>query len=413
MIAAAFIGPGTLTTASAAGAAHGYELIWALLFATIACIIIQEASARISIVNDSELPQILTKKYLGSWGIGLKLLIGGSVIFGCAAYQAGNILGAVSGIELMWNIPTKLAIAGLVLIVGIFLYFGSYKGFASILSIMVGVMGISFLVIVFSTNHSYQDLFSSFVPSVPEGSEWLVLGLVGTTIVPYNLFLGSGISKGQTIPVMRLGLIISIGLGGLISMAILATGTLIEGDFSFQGLSETMSSTLGSWANYLLAAGLFAAGFTSSITAPLGAAFISKGFFGANNPQRAFKLGWGIVLLSGFVVGMLDFKPIPVIILAQGLNGFILPVIAVLLMVMVNDRSILGSHVNTLWQNLLFTIILVIIVAIGVNNLLSALGNLFNLGQSKIWWLSIITVTISLITIFMVWKVRRGESSRQ
>ncbi len=407
MIAAAFIGPGTLTTASAAGAAEGYTLIWTLIFATFACIVIQEASARISIVSDSELPRVLQERYPIFSGITLRILIGGSVIFGCAAYQAGNILGAVSGMLLITGIPIKLAVAVISAVVSIMLYFGTYKNFASILSAMVGIMGLSFLIIVLGTDHSASAIISALVPSIPSGSEWLVLGLVGTTIVPYNLFLGSGISKGQTIPVMRLGLIISIGLGGLISIAILITGSLIQGEFSFESLAAIMSQSLGEWASYLLAFGLFAAGFTSSVTAPLAAAFISRGFFGAKQPNRSYHAGWGIVLLSGFVIGMMDFKPIPVIILAQGLNGFILPIIAAILLVMSNDRRILGSRINTPIHNTLFTAVLFIIVAIGLNNLLSALGNIFEIGGTKIYWISGLALFAVILSFLVAYRLRR------
>ena len=407
MIAAAFIGPGTLTTASAAGAAENYSLIWALFFATFACIVVQEASARISIVNDKDLPEVLTKVYSGASSFPLRLFLGGSVIFGCAAYQAGNILGAISGIELVVGIPVKLAIAILVIIVAILLYLGTYKSFATLLSILVGIMGISFLIIAFNSDLDPIGILNGFIPSFPEGSEWLILGLVGTTIVPYNLFLGSGISKGQTIPIMRIGLIVSVGLGGIISIAILISGTLINGEFSFLALATAMSNILGEWAIYLLAFGLFAAGFTSSITAPLAAAFISRGFFGQKNRKKAYHMGWILVLGSGFIIGMLGFKPVPVIILAQALNGLILPVIAVFLMIMVNDPRVLPTHQNNLIQNILFSIILFVVLSIGINNLLSAASNIISIENYKMPIILGFSTLVTTATLFKITKIRK------
>lgn len=408
MIAAAFIGPGTLTTASASGAAYKYQLLWALGFATIACIVIQEASARISIVNNKELPVVLMGVYTKSANT-LKWLVGGSVIFGCAAYQAGNLLGSISGITLIYDIPAKPLIAALVLIVSILLYFGSYKNLAKVLSVLVGIMGISFLVLVFKADHNWSSVVSGIVPAIPDGAQWLVLGLVGTTIVPYNLFLGSGISRGQQINTMRWGLIISIGLGGLISIAILMTGSLITGEFSFQALSTTMQENLGSWAVYLLAFGLFAAGFTSSVTAPLAAGFISKGFFQGSNETRSFRMGWIIVMAVGFAIGMLNFKPVPVIIMAQALNGFILPVITVFLFIMINDPNVLGTKTNNVIQNLIYSAVMIAVVSIGLNNLASAISNIIDLGDYKTW---IVLAGALIITSWSWWKVSRIKSVR-
>ena len=108
IISAAFIGPGTVTTAVSAGSSFGLGLLWAVTFATAACIVLQEVAARITIASGKNLGQTLTVKFGKSSGNFLKWLIGGSVIAGCAAYEAGNILGAVSGLNLLTSSDTAL-----------------------------------------------------------------------------------------------------------------------------------------------------------------------------------------------------------------------------------------------------------------------------------------------------------------
>ena len=87
-------------------------------------------------------------------------------------------------------------------------------------------MGISFLLVALTQDLGFFEVITaSVIPVIPSNGGLLLLGLVGTTVVPYNIFLGSGISKGQTIPMMRVGLTISIVIGGLITAFILIAGT--------------------------------------------------------------------------------------------------------------------------------------------------------------------------------------------
>jgi len=207
VISAAFIGPGTVTTAAMAGSLYQLDLLWAVAFATFACILLQEVSARLTIVSGLTLGQALQKKYGVDKSKLLKILLGGPVILGCAAYEAGNILGAVSGLNLMAAIDTKVITVIITLIVVVILWTDQRNAIGWLMTFLVGLMGIAFFVLATGRPFSlFQYFQSSITPSIPTGSELLTLGLVGTTIVPYNLFLGSGISKGQTVPLMRVGL---------------------------------------------------------------------------------------------------------------------------------------------------------------------------------------------------------------
>ena len=97
VISAAFIGPGTVTTAVTAGSQFQTQLLWAVVFATIACIVLQEVSARIVIASGLNFGQALETKFGSKNGGWIKWIVAGPVLLGCAAYEAGNILGAVSG----------------------------------------------------------------------------------------------------------------------------------------------------------------------------------------------------------------------------------------------------------------------------------------------------------------------------
>ena len=303
VISAAFVGPGTVTTAAKAGASYGFALLWALLFSTLACIVLQEAAARLPLIAGHNLGQAITKRY-GKKSF-LAFLAAGAILVGGIAYQAGNLLGATEGIALLWPTSKSLILFCLLIPCAVLLWYGSYQLIAKVLGGVVALMGISFVVVLVQLSLDWGSLFQGLlIPQMPSGSAWLVVGLIGTTIVPYNLFLGSGLSTGQGVKEMRQGLVVAILLGGLISMAILIVGSQVEGAFSFKALAATMEAQLGSWAVWLFGIGLMAAGFSSAITAPMAAAITVKSIFGGGKQRE--RLVWGGGLAIGFLFGVVS-----------------------------------------------------------------------------------------------------------
>jgi len=100
IIAAAFIGPGTVTLCSIAGVNFGYSLLWAVLLSTLATIVLQQMAARIGLITESGLAQLLRNRLNKSiWKTPVIILIILAIVLGNTAYQAGNIGGGVLGLE--------------------------------------------------------------------------------------------------------------------------------------------------------------------------------------------------------------------------------------------------------------------------------------------------------------------------
>ncbi len=394
VLSAAFIGPGTITTASRAGASFGFSLLWALLFSILACLVLQEASARIPLATGKNLGETIAirfgRKHPGGL-IGLLSVVG--IVLGAAAYEMGNILGAVAGLEHMVMINPKVH----VLIIGLFaamvLSIPSLRFVSRLLGLVVVCMGVAFLSTAIMLRPPINELIGgTFIPSFPADplAGLLILGLIGTTVVPYNLFLGSGVyTRGQSLGDMRLGLGVAIILGGIISMAVLVTGTAITGTFSFEMLAAALSEEMGTWAMYLFFFGLFCAGFTSAITAPLAAAVTVQSIYGKPDKQPGhtrptkrqqplmFTLVWAGVLATGVFFGLLNIRPIPAIILAQALNGLILPLVSIFLWKITGNRLIMGdTFVNNAFINLLMGIVVGVATMIGLANILSAISRI-------------------------------------
>ncbi len=383
VIAAAFLGPGTVTTAARAGAAHGLELLWALLFATFACLVLQEACARLTIASGHNLGEALRRRFHRGVGALLMLwLVLGAIVLGCAAYEAGNILGGALGASLATGLPRPALTLVSAALAGLLLWLGSTRAVVTVLGSLVAVMGGAFLLTGLLLRPAAGEVLSGLlVPSVPAGSSLLVLGLVGTTVVPYNLFLGSGIARGQQLGEARLGLAVAIGLGGLISMAVLVAGSAVAGEFSYPQVAAVLSSQLGGWAASLFAFGLFAAGFSSAVTAPLAAAITARSLFAADPDDAGwadaswrYRSVWLGVLAAGTVFGLTGIRPVPAIIAAQALNGVLLPVVAVFLMLVMNDRRLLGAAVNGRVANVAMGLVVAVALVLGARGLWRAVA---------------------------------------
>jgi manganese transport protein len=395
VISAAFIGPGTVTTAASAGSLFQLDLLWAVTFATVACVLLQEVSGRLVIASGLTMGQALVKKYgerRSSW---LKLILGGPVILGCAAYEAGNILGAVSGLNLITAIDIRWLTVIITMVSAIVLWTGRRDAIGWLMTFLVALMGIAFLALALTRHVSAGTYIEKvFVPSLPPGSELLTLALIGTTIVPYNIFLGSGISKGQTIPLMRIGLTVSVLTGGFITAAILVAGTTVPSFSNFEELAAALTTNSGAMGGLALGVGLFAAGFSSAITSPFAASVIISTVFAGS--ERSQRIVWIVVLLTGFAFGISGIKPIPVILAVQALNGLVLPLLSAYLILLINDPLIIPkeqSHSSV--YNFVLVGIFAGVLLMGLNNIDKSLSSWMGLPAGHFEIIVVLTVVLT------------------
>lgn len=417
VVSAAFIGPGTITTAAKSGALFGANLLWALLFSTVACLVLQEASARLTIVSGKNLGQAIAHQFEEKKSrIAVLILVLGAIVVGAAAYEMGNIIGAVAGTQLILNLPSWVLVLLIATMAALVLSIPSLKIISTIMGIVVAVMGLVFLITAFLVPvHIAEILGGTFIPRIPEHKEagLLVLGLIGTTIVPYNLFLGSGIAlKNQGIKEMRFGIIVAILLGGIFSMAVLVVGTSVNSIFSFESLALALTEKIGAPGKYMLGFGLFAAGFTSAVTAPLASAITIRSLFAKKEEEKwasnswNFRIGWILVLLTGLAFAITNVKPIPAIIVAQALNGFLLPFVSIFLFIAINNKKLMGDKwVNSPYLNIATMIIIAVTITLGLMNVAKVFGNTFT-SDRLLLPIGIISATI---TIFMWIRIRKDN----
>ena len=386
LVAAAFIGPGTVTACTLAGVGFGYALLWAMVVSIFATVILQEMAARLGIVTQKGLADVIKGELTHPIArIIVIVIILGAIVIGNAAYEGGNIGGATLGLEAIFGaegIPYYPFIIGGTAFV--LLYIGNYKVLEKVFVGLVILMSLSFLITAIITRPDVISILEGmFVPQIPKESILTIIALVGTTVVPYNLFLHASLvsekwKSPDDLKLARRDTFISITLGGMVSMAIIiAAAAIPEGEITtVMDMAKGLEPLYGDAARYFMGIGLFAAGVTSSITAPLAAAYVANSCFGwkAGLKDLKFKLVWMLIITLGVLFMTFDIKPITIIKFAQIANGILLPLIAVFLLWVVNRASVMGKHKNTLLQNGIGIVIILLAVVLGVKSILKVLG---------------------------------------
>ncbi|MBF7017830.1 Nramp family divalent metal transporter [Staphylococcus durrellii] len=390
IITASFIGPGTVTTMTQGGAGFGYSLLWSVVFSIIATIVLQEMIIRLSLVTREGLGEAVQELFahkLGKFILVWFTLI--AVTLGCAAYISGDLLGTSLGAAYLLHLPphTVAPVIGIIiLLIGLF---GNYRFLEKLMIFLMVIMGIIFITTMIVIKPDVIAILKGiFVPTIPHGSIITVIALIGTTVVPYNFFIHSTAVHERfkdltELKFARWDTIISITVGGIISAAILiSAATLIKGKevSSIIQLADPLKPIFGEFAPIIISIGLFAAGLSSAIASPTGAAATISSLLGWEKGMRSkkYKAVFTAIILIGITTSALGFEPIQVLLVAQALNGIILPIVAILIFIVINKKQLMGKYANNIWLNIIGFIVVLIVSFLGVYSLIDAVTSIFS-----------------------------------
>ena len=379
IITAAFIGPGSLTVCATAGVDFGYELLWAILLSCLITIFFQNTVAYISFRSKQGLIELFNNKLSNSifkfFFVGWILI---TIFIGNSAFEAGNISGAYIGLKNLidlssFNISESIKFHTYIfiaLIIISLIWKENNRLLKNILLIAVLLMSISFLFAAFLTSPNIQELIKGFLIPKWSPEKWgTIVALLGTTIVPYNLFLHAALVKKDLdnlqISYLRRDTIISVCMGGIISSAIVitASGANINQISSINDLGDSLKNLYGESSQVLVSIGIFAAGITSAITAPIAAGFVVEESFINYPKSKLLKKATTIFIVTiGLLFSVLDYNPIELIKSAQIANGLLLPGVALFICILCfpkkNDSRMIKIRFTGLLLLFIFFIIL-------------------------------------------------------
>jgi NRAMP (natural resistance-associated macrophage protein)-like metal ion transporter len=417
-VTAAFIGPGTVLAASTAGANFGYALLWAVVFSALATMVLQEMAARLGIVTGAGLAEAIRASVSfrsGRWALLGLVLIG--IFVGNAAYQTGNMLGAATGLDILAElagvgqavapeIRSGGLVSGVAMIALGLIWIGSLDLLRITLTGLVALMGCLFIAAAVLCQPDWLGIAKGLFPgrgdATNSATTWTILGLIGTTVVPYNLFLHASSAAARwpksefhsrsrnaaaAIRHSFWDTLIAVTLGGVITACLVITAAVaFAGDATFANIrqiGDQLKPALGAWSSVVFAIGIFSAGLTSSLTAPVAAAYAAAGCFGwpAKLNDLRLKLIATVVVVAGLVFGLLfGSSPKAAILTAQVANALLLPIIAGFLIVLVNRKSLMRGHHNSLLANGLAGTVWIVIAMLAVRQLIA-----FGTSLSS-WW---------------------------
>lgn len=394
LVTAAFIGPGTVTACATAGIGFGYALLWALVFATVATILLQNMAARVAIVTGQGLAEaILAAASRPPVRWVMAALIFTSLAIGNSAYQAGNISGTGAGLSLLGlndnviSAPLRALATGL--LAAALVMIGKPAWLETLLIALVLAMSLAFIGGLLMIDVDWSAAAGGLVPMLPTDSLFTAIALIGTTVVPYNLFLHAASVRGQFsadrqgIAAASLDTAVSVTLGGLLSMAIVimgaATGALPGGDAGpLDEVAARLEALFGSPARIVFALGLVGAGFSSALTAPLATGYVLAEMLGGSadpaRRTRIFKRTALAVIIIGTGFAVFSVNPVELILIAQSANGLLLPIVAAFLLWVASRRASLGAFANGPTANLAGATVVLVCTGLGARLILRAAG---------------------------------------
>ncbi|WP_130807585.1 NRAMP family divalent metal transporter [Senegalia massiliensis] len=378
VITSAFVGPGTITTATNAGVEFGYALLWAVVFSGVSLFIIMNMASRLATIAnkniiEASLELLPASKMWKILVIGLFAIVMGLTALG---FEAGNLIGATSGFSDIFKLPTWLSalIMGLLCIIAII--FTTPKIIETIMKFFVAAMGIIFIITAIIVRPNIQDILKGFIPTVPSGGIVNTIALIGTTIIAVNLVFHSVASSDKwtneedlkdsyfdTKLNVSLGVLMTLSLIIVTSSLLYQSGIIVDTPLVF---SKSLEPILGNWARIFGSFGLVFAGLSSSIATPYMTGIIYGKLFKWNKENDfRIKIVSVIAVVIGTLFAMFGARPTQIIIFAQATSGFFLPFIAILFVITSNNKT-LGKYKNNIFQNVMGMISVVVTFGLGM-----------------------------------------------
>lgn len=390
VITSAFIGPGTITTATNAGVNFGYALLWAVIFSGLASIIIMNMASRLAIIGDRNVLDASIEMAPNSkaWRLTVLILIGLVTALTGFGFEAGNLIGAETGFTEIIGTPqwlSALLMGGLVLAA---IIYSTPKFIEMIMKVFVAAMGFIFIVTAIIVKPDIGEVLMGLIPSVPQDGIVTTIALIGTTIIAINLIYHSVASADKwtneedlqdsyfdTKMNVSLGVVMTIGLIITTSAVLFGTGTTVDSPIVF---ADALGPTLGQGAKIFAATGLVLAGLSSSIATPyMVGAIWARIFKWDMVDDKRPKIVATVIVVFGTLLAMFGTTPVPIILFAQATSGVFLPFVAILFVIATNNKR-LGKYKNDLKQNIFGFIMVAVMLLLGGRTIWSVLTTLFS-----------------------------------
>ena len=362
VIVGSFIGPGTVTSCTLAGATYGFTLFWCVVFSVIAVIVMQGMAARIGIITQEGLAENMKHDFadrplLRNILCGLVII---AITIGGLAYMGGDLTGTAMGASALTGVPTRIMapILGVIVLIVLLFVGDAVKYLEKLLSVCVTLMAIVFLMTMLIVRPDFGELLRGCIPTVPKGGLMTCLSLIGTTVVPYNMFLHAASAQRtwhtkEELPLCMFGTTVPMIIGGVITGSIMITSAVVMRGMSVNNamdMAVQLEGTLGRFAQPFMALGLLSAGISSALCSPISVSYVLAGLFDwkTDGSDKRFLGTSAIILIVGIIISAIGTNPLALIMTAQAVNGIALPVVVGVTLYLASRQRIMGEYKNSM-----------------------------------------------------------------
>ena len=393
------IGTGSVTTMASAGSRYGMSMFWALVLSCVFTYVMLLAYGKFTVVS-GHTAMAAYKKYL-PFGKLLAIYTILVLTIGELASMAG-IVGIVSELINEWILilfdgrGLSMIIIAAVIIMSCYylLWVGKYSLFEKFLTLLVMIMGLSFILSMFMVVPEPKELISGLIPRIPDDTNafLIIASIVGTTCSAM-VFIMRSITlaeKGWTVDNLRQGKIdalVSVSMMLLLSGAIMAcaAGTLYKIGVPVDravDMVKTLEPIAGRFAISVFLIGIIGAGVSTLFPIALVLPWLICDYRGTKRDIHSpmFRILGGLGLMIGLTVPIFGGRPVWVMITSQAFQSTIMPVVTLAIIILINNKKLMGEYRAGLWLNigLFATLIFAFVTAyIGIIGLIETLSRSF------------------------------------
>lgn len=403
LIILSIIGPGLITvnagndaggiaTYATVGASYGYSMLWGILLITFSLGVIQEMNARMGVVTGKGLADLIREQY----GVKISLFAMAVLFIANFGVCIADFAGIAASMEL-FGVSKYIAVPLMAFLVWILITKGNYSKTEKIFLAFTLVF-FSYIITCFIVKPNWNTVFKATVtPSLKLDRGYILtfIGMIGTTITPYMQFYlqSSVVDKGISIKdykYEKLDVYLGAIWGDLVSFFIIVCTavTLYKTGIKIDSASQAamaLKPLAGNYASILFGAGLFGASVLAIMIIPLSTTYAiceSFGFeSGLNNTYKEAPIFYGIftfmIIFSAALVLIPGLSLVQIMLFTQQLAGMLCPIILIFMVLLTNDRNIMGEYVNNKLQNVIIWITVIFIIILSVILFLSPIINMF------------------------------------
>lgn len=378
---------GGITTYSVAGAHFGYSLIWSFVPIIVALVIIQEMCSRMAVVTGKGLADLIREEF----GVRVTFYAMIVLIFSNIFNTISEFAGVAASAEL-FGINRYILVTVCAFFVWWLIVKGTYKSVEKVF-LVACVFYVSYILSGFLSRPNWQGIVSSSIRPVFQFNKaylFMLIGVIGTTIAPWMQFYqqSSVVEKGiklENYKYSRLDVIIGAFIVNIVAIfiVIVCANTLFTNGIRIESAKEAalaLRPLAGKYCFFLFAFGLLNASVFSACILPLSTAYsVCEGMGWEVGVSRRFReapqfyiLYTSIIIIGAAVILLPNVKLIPIMLLSQATNGLLLPFVLIFMLLLVNNKRLMGKHTNSKVYNILAIFIIIAMIGLSLTLFLTS-----------------------------------------